>query len=302
METRIFSGRAFNSDEIELTKETVYIYKKLSQKELAATVCEILGWTMPNGKPKTSQCIKFLRMLAEEGQLVLPALNEKYTQSSREYWENGGKPNEPALHCTEEITECNSIHLDIAGAGEPSKQWRAYMGKYHRLGDPHVRGSRIRYFIKTGEQYLGCILFSESSWALESRDKWIGWSSDNRKSRLHLVINNSRFLIFPWVHVINLASKALGAAAKRIQQDWLNEYCYAPVLLETFVETDKYKGTSYKAANWVYVGDTKGRGRNDRYNEKSLSRKAVYMYPLQRDFREVLAGEKPYKVVNPDDM
>jgi hypothetical protein len=134
------------------------------------------------------------------------------------------------------------------------------------------------------------------------RDKWTGWSAEDRKQRLHLIVNNSRFLILPWVHIKNLASKALATAARQIQNDWLKEYCYAPVLLETFVDLEHFRGTCYKAANWTYLGETQGRGRMDRRNEGGLSRKAVFMYPLQKDFKECLRGEKPYKVVNPDEQ
>jgi hypothetical protein len=140
--------------------------------------------------------------------------------------------------------------------------------------------------------------FSASAWSLEERDKWIGWTREDKKVRLHLIINNSRFLIFPWVHIKNLASKALSLAAKQIQEDFLRKYCYAPVLLETFVDTEKYQGISYKAANWIYLGKTKGSGRSGRKKD-ILSRKSIFVYPLQDDFKECLKGEKPYKVVAP---
>ena len=143
--------------------------------------------------------------------------------------------------------------------------------------------------------------FSASAWELEERDKWLDWTVDDRKVRLNLIINNSRFLIFPWIHIRNLASKTLSLAAKQIQEDWLREYCYAPVLMETFVDLAHFKGTCYKAANWIYLGETKGRGRMDRNTEYALSKKAIFMYPLQKDFKAVLKGEKACKMVNPDE-
>lgn len=143
--------------------------------------------------------------------------------------------------------------------------------------------------------------FSASSWALAEREKWIGWTVDDRKARLHLIVNNSRFLIFPWVHIRNLASKALSLAAKQIQEDWLRKYCYALVLLETFVVLEHFTGTCYKAANWIYLGETKGRGRMDRHTERALSKKAIFMYPLQDDSKAVLKGEKACKAVKPDE-
>lgn len=186
---------------------------------------------------------------------------------------------------------------------EVSHILRAYIKKYHMLGDSDVLGDRLYYFI-TDElnRELGCMRFSVSSWALYDRDQWIGWNAEQRKERLFLIVNQSRFLIFPWVHVMNLASRSLSLAARQIKTDWIMRYCYEPVLLETFVDREKFHGTSYKAANWEHVGKTKGRGRNDRHNERALSIKDIYMYPLRRDFRAILKGDKPYKAVNPDDM
>lgn len=161
------------------------------------------------------------------------------------------------------------------------------------LGDKQVFGSRLAYFIKSRETILGCLQFSASSWALSTRDEWIGWKVQDRKQRLQLIVNNSRFLILPWVSVKNLASKVLSLAIKQLQEDWLREYCYAPVLLETFVDTSHFAGTCYKASNWTYLGETQGRGRMDRKKEYALSRKAIYMYPLQKDFKDCLKGIKP---------
>jgi hypothetical protein len=114
-------------------------------------------------------------------------------------------------------------------------------------------------------------------------------------------VNNIRFLIFPWVNIKNLSNKALALAINQTQEDWLREYRYAPVLLETFVDLSRFAGTFYKASNWTYLGETKGRGRMDKDNEYALSRKAIYMYPLQKDFKDCLKGLKPCKVVNPDE-
>ncbi|MEW5817492.1 MAG: Druantia anti-phage system protein DruA [Spirochaetota bacterium] len=153
-------------------------------------------------------------------------------------------------------------------------------------------GAHQRYFILSrDERFLGCILFSAAAWALEARDQWIGWTQNDRSRRLHLVVNNARYLIFPWVHVKNLASKALSLAAKQIGYDWQERYGYSPVLLETFVDPEEYRGTCYKAANWVMLGWTAGRGRMDRYKQYLSSPKHIYVYPLHRDFRSILRGE-----------
>ena len=131
-------------------------------------------------------------------------------------------------------------------------------------------------------------MFSASPWALSERDKWIGWSKEDRSERLSLIVNNTRFLIFPWVKVKNLASKALSLGAKQVIVAWQERYGFKPVLLETFVDTELYQGTCYKAANWI---ETAGRGRMDRFSEFLSSPKRIYVYPLQSDFQEVLLGK-----------
>lgn len=295
---RVFSGRTFSSEDIKLIQWARKTYPKLPRYEFAETVCELLDWNTPAGRAKWHPCLEFLEQLETEGIIQLPPVKDKRPSSGKvkvtaidfDTKEIGG-----------EVKNFETIRLTVVSPGEELKRWRAYVEQYHRLGFKTVFGSRLQYFVKSGDIELGCMQFSASSWALEDRDKWIGWTENDRKARLNLIINNSRFLIFPWVHIRNLASKALSLAAKQIQEDWLREYCYAPVLLETFVDLEHFKGTCYKAANWTYLGETKGRGRMDRYKQRAVSQKAIFMYPLQDDFKEVLRGEKPCKAVNPDE-
>ena len=298
---RQYAGHQFSPSDISMIMETARIYPNLSQHELASTICELTGWVTPNGKPKVAQCLEFLRQLEEDGQISLPAVRAHTPRIKKE--EPTSAINISALERIDmsEVRECGKIELGIVRPGKYSRLWRSYVRSFHVLGDPRVHGAQLRYMITSEGRDLGCMLFSASSWALSQREEWIGWTAEDKSSRLHLIVNNSRFLLLPWVHVKNLASRALSMAARQIQRDWLIEYCYAPVLLETFVDK-AYKGTCYKASNWIYLGETKGRGRNDRYNEVALTKKSIYMLPLQRDFRAVLRGEKPYKVVRQDDM
>ena len=293
-----FSGRDFTSEDIDLIKWTRKKYPQLSRTELARTLCEFLVWTTPAGRGKARQCTSFLEKLEEEGLIELPPLD-----TSKRRLGNSKLPDFQidTTPITGELKDLEPIRLEIARAGIDLKRWRHYVNEYHMLGDKQVFGSRLAYYIKSNETILGCLQFSASSWALSSRDEWIGWNIQDRKQRLHLIVNNSRFLILPWVTIKNLASKALALAIKQLPEDWLREYCYAPVLLETFVDTSHFAGTCYKASNWIYLGETQGRGRMDRERENSLSRKAIYMYPLQYDFKDCLKGIKPCKVVNPDD-
>ena len=233
-----FSGRRFSEEEMALIRTTIIAYPKLPQKELASTVCELIGWVQANGNPKTIQCLRFLRKLDEDGEVNLPPIKRPKTTIKRE--PTGVMDNGLSIE-KEKMLTCGPIRLEVVRPGEGLQCWRKYMNTYHGLGDPHIFGSQMRYTIKTEDgRDVGCMLFSAASWALAHRDEWIGWRLPDREARLHLVVNNSRFLIFPWVQVKNLASRALSIAAKRIQDDWINDYCYAPVLMETFVDTSLY--------------------------------------------------------------
>lgn len=297
---KVFSGREFTGSDIELIKEIIRMYPNLSRKELAQTICENIGWLTPASAPKCLQCIKLLEILEEEGIIKLLQRKRKYKSIGREKKSVGIElpEQEPIIR---EVGDFGRIELIIVKTSPELKRWRGYIDKYHILGDKKVFGSQLHYFIKAGDQEVGCIQFSASSWALAPRDQWIGWDVEDRKKRLHLIINNSRFLIFPWVKVRNLASRALSLAVKQIQSDWLKQYCYEPVLLETFVDLEKFQGTCYKASNWIYLGETAGRGRMDRHHKNAVSRKAIYVYPLKKDFRAYLRGEKAYKVVSLDE-
>ncbi len=296
---RSFSGRNFESKDIDIIKGVTKAYPKLSRKELCATICEIIEWTTPAGKGKVAVCGEFLEILEQDGLISLPP-KRKYKTEKKERKTLNIEIKDEEISCR--LRDLEPIRLEIVYVGENLKRWSAYVDKYHMLGHKRVYGSQLHYFIKAGDMELGCLQFSASAWALAHREKWIDWNLEDRKERLHLIVNNSRFLIFPWVKVKYLASTALSIAAKQIKQDWLRVFCYAPVLLETFVDLEHFKGTCYKASNWTFLGETQGRGRMDRENKYALSKKAIFMYPLQKDFRECLKGEKPYLKVDPDEQ
>ena len=294
---RVFSGRTFSSEDIETIKWVTRTYPQLSRTEIAATVCELIGWVTPAGRPKKPQCAAYLDKLEVKGLIELPARKAAKRSAGKR------KPVWKAVSDTRpaDITECGAITLELADDADKRRRWREYISEYHTIGYKHAYGAQLQYFITSDGADLGCLQFSAAAWALQKRDEWIGWSVEDRKARLNLVLNNSRYLVLPWVHIRNLSSRALSAAAHRICEDWLNVYCYAPVLLETFVDTTFYRGTSYLSANWVYLGETQGRGRMDRRHEHGLSRKAIFVYPLRKDFRAVLKGQKPCRMVNPDE-
>jgi len=284
------SARSFTKEDIELIRWTRAQYPNLSQKELVATICEILEWTTDAGAPKKEPCLKFLKKLEAEGILTLPAVKLDKRSSNKETFLKIQVPQEEITGCLNDYKE---IRLVRAETPEERKRFRSYIETFHMLGYKRTFGSRLFYFITSGDMELGCMQFSASSWALKERDQWIGWTKEDREQRLHLIVNNSRYLIFPWVHIPNLASHALSLAARQIQEDYRNIYCYEPVLLETFVDQEHFHGTCYKAANWKYLGRTYGSGRTGKRGD--VTEKDIYMYPLCKDFRKYLTGEKAYK-------
>ena len=290
-----YSARSFTKEDIELIQWTRIQYPDLSRKELVSTVCEFLDWTTDAGRPKVAQCLKFLEKLESEGFLTLPASHTEYIFSGKQSFTQIPPPDNEVKGSLDDYDE---IRLVIAETPEEKKRFRSYIETYHMLGYKRTFGSRLFYFIISGDTELGCIQFSASSWALKERDSWIDWTKEDRAQRLHLIINNSRFLIFPWVHIPNLASHVLSLASRQLRADFMRIYCYEPVLLETFVDPGHFLGTCYKAANWDYLGTTYGSGRTGKRGD--VSEKDIYMYPLCKDFRKYLTGEKPYRKGDPD--
>jgi hypothetical protein len=168
--------------------------------------------------------------------------------------------------------------------------WNEAIARFHYLGYTPLSGAQQRYLVEYDDGILGAIGFGASAWKVAARDHWIGWTSQQRQSGLQRVVNNARFLLLPWVRVKNLASRILSMSARRLVGDWQQRYGYQPVLLETFVEQPRFSGSCYRAANWIYVGDTQGRGKLDRYEERALPIKGVYLYPLISDFRRELCA------------
>lgn len=285
----LLCGRKFTVQELEDIQETVHMFPLLSQRELGLTICENLNWVAPNGRYKIDACRQLLIKLEAQGALRLPELR-KTLPGKKTFMPGERTKAEDLLVGT--VSQFEPIHLEIVRKIEDIRLWNEYVMRYHALGYKRPFGAHQRYFIvsKASSEYrrLGCLLFAASAWALAARDNWIGWSQDDRSQRLHLVVNNTRFLIFPWIKIKNLASKVLSMAVKQIGWDWQERYGYKPVLLETFVDSAKYKGTCYKAANWMFIGETVGRGRMDRNTQYLSSPKRIFIYPLVKDFQEKL--------------
>ncbi len=285
---RILSGRVFSEDDFELLKKTVEDMFDTCREKIAHEICRRLNWVKIDGGPKIMSCKNVLLRLARQGEITLP--EPKKMDTNRKTIINFTEKTNPnnAIEC--DLGELLPIKLVRVILKKDKILWNEFVHRYHYLGYTPFPGAQIRYFIESPQGLLGCISFSASAWKTMPRDKWIGWTHEQRKAGLHLIVNNSRYLIFPWVKVKNLASKVLSLCAKQLPNEWLNIYKYKPVLFETFVEKDRFKGTCYIAANWKFVGVTTGRGKPDSKNKIILPIKDILMYPLTDDFREKLIG------------
>lgn len=281
----------FSPEIIGRIQKTVDVEPNISRRSLSLQVCEWLGWNGRNGKPKEMSCRVALLRLHRQERIRLPSTASKKAIFSTV------KPREepvelPTVECS--LSELGAIEIVPIESGdrEHSGIWNAMMESHHYLGNGPLCGAQIRYLIKSQAYgYLGGLSFSAAAWRVGPRDSWIGWSEEARREHLPLVVCNSRFLIHPMVRVPHLASHVLSRCVKRLGQDWQVRYGYSPVLLETFVEQGRFLGTCYKAANWCRVGETRGRGRQDRKNIRALPVKTLYLYPLRRDAKSILCKE-----------
>ena len=287
-----FCGQTVDGRQIAEIKEIIETFPKLSRTELSNTVCELFSWKRPTGKLKSVECRQFLERLEEKGTIKLPACRKQYANKGATKVQRTGRADiQPAI--STKLKRLSPILLTRVYNQEQRQLWYEYVDRYHYLGYQLPFGAQLRYFIRSGatDDILGCFQFSSPAWKMAPRDRWIGWADAQRKANLQKIINNSRFLILPWVGVKNLASRVLALAVKTVPDDWQSCYGYRPVLLETLVDRKRFKGTCYKAANWIHVGKTTGRGRMDRdHIRHGAAVKEIYVYPLSSRFRQELAG------------
>jgi hypothetical protein len=287
-----FCGQGVTENQIGEIAEIIKTFPRLSRTELASTICELFSWKRPNGKLKSVECRLFLEDLADKGIISLPEGRKQFANKGPAKITRTTKGDiQPVLRA--KLKEISPIWLLRVENQEQRRLWYEYIDRYHYLGYQLPFGAQLRYFIKSQatDEILGCFQFSSPAWKMAPRDLWIGWSDQARKINLQKIVNNSRFLILPWVEVKNLASSALSLAARKVAEDWRCAYGYRPVLMETLVDRSRFKGTCYRAANWVHIGQTAGRGRMDRDNTRQgLAVKEIYVYPLSPRFRPELAG------------
>ena len=287
-ETRRYCGREFSAAELEGIRQLIVQSPLSNRAQLSRLVCQRLNWLKPDGGLKEMSCrVAMLRMQAD-GWIQLPP--PRNTNGNGRAYRRLSSATDPGLPIDQPVDHLRDLRLERVRKKKSSHLWNEYIQRYHYLGYQPLPGAQLRYMAVSQGQVLALLGFGAAAWKVAPRDRWIGWSQRARKQHLFLVINNARFLILPWIRCPNLASKLLAMAARQIPEDWQQRYGYKPLLLETFVQTSRFRGTCYRAANWIHVGQTQGRGKLDSKHQAPLPVKDIWLYPLEKNFRNSLCS------------
>ncbi|MBU4502049.1 MAG: DUF4338 domain-containing protein [Nanoarchaeota archaeon] len=285
--TTVIQGRKIAAKDIELVRQLINTNSSWGRTRLSKELCVLWNFKDGNGRLKDMACRNLLLKLEKQGLITLPA---------RKSGTNNAKRNvlvAYVLHSTLPISAklktLTPLQLRLVEDKDTLRLFKCFLSAYHYLGFSGTVGENLKYMVYDDiDRPLACLLFGSSAWKCAPRDSFIGWDHKKRGKNLALVTNNVRFLVLPWVKVEHLASHILGKVARCIRDDWTAKYGHPVYMLETFVEKDRFSGTCYKASNWIYVGKTKGRSRNDRYTTLKVPIKDIYLYPLAKRFKEVL--------------
>lgn len=285
-----FCGRIFLRQELELMREIAQDYAGLAVTEMARTACELLHWKRPNGRLKDLECRRLLEDLEAQRWLKLPSVRRLGPRGPRHIQLTDASASQATVEGT--AGEFEPLELRVVRSQEESRLWTELIERHHYLKYRVPVGANLRYLVRSGQRegvLLACLLWSSPAWKMAARDEWIGWNAEQQVRQLQFIVNNSRFLMLPWVHIKGLASKILAQSARQLPMDWEHRYGYRPLLLETLVDAQRFRGTCYRAANWIRVGQTSGRGRMDRQHKAhGEAVKDIYLYPLTRNTRQRL--------------
>jgi transposase len=283
-----YSGRQFSEEQLQQVRGLIAASPNSSRSAISRQVCHLLDWRKADGGWKEVSCRVALLRMHEDGWLTLPPPRRKSNNGRRTPART--KAAEPQSLQEFSLPQLGRLRLEIV-TKQQSALWNEYIDRYHYLGYTPLVGAQLRYLVYAEDRLLALFGFGASAWRLAPRDRWIGWSDAQRQAGLPRVVAQVRFLILPWVRCPNLASKLLSLSATRLGADWEQRYRIRPWLLESFVDTSRFEGICYRAANWIDVGQTQGRGKNDRHCRATLPRKQVYLYPLCHNCRIRFSNE-----------
>jgi len=279
-----FCGREFTKEEVSLIQEVVETCGGVSRTELAHTVCELLDWKRANGGLKARECRDLLERLESQGVLTLPAKKSPGSSKSKKCITLAG---DGQVHSTltGSVEVFAPLDVQLVESRQQRQLFKELVSRYHYLGYAMPYGARLQYLVyvtRPRREVVGCVQFSSPAWRMKVRDQWIGWEDATRKDRLQHVVNNSRLLVL--ARISNLASMLLSCVLRQLRTDWSQHYGLEPWLVETLVDRQRFYGGCYRAANWIVLGETSGRGRMDRGHQRHGAQvKTVMVYPLVKN-------------------
>jgi hypothetical protein len=282
-----YRKRKVTTDDVQFIRNLIARQPDIGRCELSRQLCTAWNWIQPNGHLKDIVCRGLMLKLEREGHLTLPPRKSTPVNplARRKPPETITVLQEPIRNSVKSIAP---VTLQQVRKGPDEKLFNSLIHQFHYLGYTQPVGEHLKYIAYAAGRPVACLAFSSAPYHISPRDEFIGWDRMALEKRRHLLAYNTRFLILPWVRVPHLASHLLGLCARTIRQDWQDLYSHPVYWLETFVDTERFAGTCYKAANWIFLGYTSGRGKDDQTKKKNKSIKAMYGYPLVRDFREKL--------------
>lgn len=287
----VIRRRVIQAADLALIRQLIVAEGAHGRSHLSNRLCELWDWRQANGRYRQIACRDLLRRLEAKGLIQLPPPLKAARRAG--YRNTTARPELGDTVALAGPLAQFRPHLQVRWVQEPAhaRVYAGLIGAYHYLGYQQATGAQLKYLVWYADRPIAGLSFGPAAWKVAARDRYIGWSAPAREARLAWVVNNERFLIVPGVQIRFLASYVLGATLRRLRADWQQVYGQDLALAETFIEADRFRGTAYAAANWVSVGHTQGRGRNDRAFARALPVKTVWVYPLRADFRAVLCQE-----------
>ena len=284
-----YCGRNFTQTELDGIRALIAANPGASRAALSRYVCKYVNWYRIDGRLKDMSCRVAMLRMQDSGLIQLPPPRNSNNNGKACCWKiQRTEPNPtPIIIPSSAFSE---LSLCVVREKQQSLLWNEYIHRYHYLGYAPMPGDQIRYIVYWNDRVAALLSFRAAVWTTAPRDQFIGWNLQQRKKNIHLITNNARFLIPPFIQSPNLASCILGMINKKLVQDWKEYYNYSPVMMETFVETPKFRGTCYKASNWIYLGVTKGVGRLGIISRPMLPIKSIWVYPLVKNFRQFLCS------------
>lgn len=289
LETQTIQGRSISGEDIAQIRRLIDAHPQWSRRRISETLAEQWDWRNAAGQLKDMAARTLLLKLHGRKLIRLP---ERRRQPARRIPQFSPDLFDALIPETfvSNLASLQPLEIRLLGPKEPDYQlFQRYLVQHHYLSYGGPVGENLGYLVRSCAGVdLACLLFGAAAWKCAPRDRWIGWSAEQRAGGLQFIANNSRFLILPWVRVRFLASHLLSQIACRINRDWQQRYGHRLYLLETFVQADRFRGTSYQAANWIHVGQTTGRTRQDRHHRVDTPCKDIYLYPLGSDVHQQL--------------